>query len=103
MKLISVLGHARKLIKYNHLYGEIGQYLSSNDNTFTNIQDDKKTIMFGCVRNDNFMCLKNKIILFAKYYIYMCSCKQTKLQLKKIVLFVNFQIELDETAKLAGN
>ena len=42
-----------------------------NGNTFTNIQDDKKTIMFGCVRNDNIMCLKNKLILFAKYYIYM--------------------------------
>ena len=74
-----------------------------NDNTFTNIQDDKKTIMFGCVRNDNIMCLKNKIILFTKYYICMCRCKKTKLLLKKFVLFVNFQIKLDETAKLAGN
>ena len=33
----------------------------------------------------------------------MCRCTQTKLLLKKFVLFVNYQIKFDETAKLAGN
>ena len=40
-----------------------------NYNDFTNIQDDKKTIMFGCtcVKKDNIMCLKHKC--FTNYYI----------------------------------
>ena len=40
------------------------------------------------------------------YYLlsikYMCRCKQTKLVLEKFVLFVNYPIKPDETAKLAG-
>ena len=60
--------------KIHNFWKNLGIFYAGelNDNTFTNIQDDKKTIMFGCVRNDNIMCLKNKIILFAKYYIYIC-------------------------------
>ena len=39
------------------------------------------------------------------YYLlsikYMCRCKQTKLVLEKFVLFVNYPIKPEETAKLA--
>ena len=58
--------------------------------------------MFGCVRNDSIMCPKNKIILFAKYYICVDVNRQScYLKICFICKLPNFK--LDETVKLAGN
>ena len=51
------------------------------------IQKGKSRIIFNCI-TPNPKLVQNLIVLAAKFYIYLCRCRQDKLEFKSFKLYI---------------